>query len=166
MSSSSWTFSIPTESCRDSSRANSRNSASSKVTPFCGSFFAIDDERAEGAAPAAERGDDPGASQLGAVEAKAPGRVMGGVVDHDTRAQRLPFGGRGRQHQLTVPAVVEPDFDGARSQDVPDFRRQGLEGGVQAQAGRDSPRKQQQKLAQPLVDADFPFEPVSLTGRV
>ncbi len=133
--------------------------------PFGPGLVALNGQGPERAAPTAQRGDDPRAAQLRPVQPQPAGRVMGRVVNRDTVPEGRAFR-RGGQHQLTIPAVVQPDFDRSGPQNVPDFGCQGPQGGIQAQAGGDPPRKQQQKLPEALVDAHLPLEPAVFAGRI
>ena len=114
----------------------------------------------------AQGGDDAGAPELRAIQPEAAGGVVRRVVDHDTGPERRPLptrptgpadgsGGRGARFR-PLPAPRMSRISGVRA----------LQGGIQAQAGRDAPGKQEQELPQPLVDADLPLQPVSLPGRV
>jgi hypothetical protein len=125
----------------------------------------FDDEGAQRATPAAERRHDPCAALFRPLEPQPRSGVVRGVVDLDFVSDGSPAGRR-RQDQFAVPPLVQPDFHGASLEDVADLGRKGLQADGELLAVGDPLRKNQQHVAEALVDAHLPLEPCPILRRV
>ena len=139
---------------------------------FDGSLVAapFDDERPQRAAPAADRRDhsgDPLVQPLGAFEPKAPGGGVARIVGPDA-VRRLDGARVGRRFEREFPrtAVVQPDRRTGRPEHRREVVDQVVQGGVEAQGGRDVSGEQQEQLAQSLVELDLPRQAGELGRRI
>ena len=162
-SSRSLMFSMPTESCRLNSSTRAESCPASRLAA-CPSTTNVPSARRQPRSGAIRTWSAPPARTRGPVSRRPrAGAAVGSSVDTLVRSASSVIGGA-RQHELTRPALVQPDRHAARAEERVRVARQGVERRADRERGRHAGREREAQLLNPFAGRALVGQPRDL-GR-